>query len=95
MAKVSVVFDTKEKTLQVSLNGETLKNIDSVAFYAYSDNEASAEINQRMYNEEEKMVEMKRTIAKAGVDGCEICTSSVPTIEQLACVFGYKSKNSV
>lgn len=37
MAVVNISFDTKSKSLSVSLNGSELKNVESVGIYKYED----------------------------------------------------------
>lgn len=65
MAKIIAEFDTKEKTLEVTMDGKKVKDVASVAFMAgYDDpNKGYVELTTMEFNEDEKMSRISRVSA--------------------------------
>ena len=65
MAKVTVNFDTKDKSLNVSMNGQSIDNIRSVEFFEVFDEEGFAmSIRTVEVDENEKMARIMIVNAK-------------------------------
>ncbi len=62
MATISAEFDTKEKTLVITMNGKKLKDIASVEFFVWGD-EASASLTSITVNEDDSTRTITRVMA--------------------------------
>lgn len=60
---VNVSFDTKEKKISATIDGQEVQNLDNIRFYAY-DGKGSFELSTVEMNEDEKMVSVNRIYAE-------------------------------
>lgn len=82
MAKIIAEFDTKEKTLSVSMDGKSVKDISSVYFMAGFDDPSQGyvEMTTVEINEEEKMSRITRLSAS----GEQTITTEKPFQKEIA-----------
>ena len=68
MAKINVEFDTKDKTLNVSMDGKAVDNVSSVEFYSGYDNDGfNGSITSVDKIDEEDMVKIMRISAQGNL----------------------------
>jgi len=60
---VNVNFDTKEKKIVATIDGQEVQNLDSIRFFAY-EGKASFELSTVVMDEDEKMVSVNRIYAE-------------------------------
>ena len=68
MAKINVEFDTKDKTLNVVMDGKAVDNVSSVEFYSSFDNDGfNGSVTSVQKMDEEEFVKIMRISAQAGL----------------------------
>ena len=68
MAKINVEFDTKDKTLNVVMDGKTVDNVSSVEFYSGFDNDGfNGSITSVQKIDEDDFVKIMRISAQDGL----------------------------
>jgi hypothetical protein len=74
MATINVVFDTKEKTLDVTMDGKKMKNVTGVDFMARYDEKDKfyAEIRSEDPNKDDDIIVVTRVIANKEIEVEEI-----------------------
>ena len=63
MAEIVATFDTKDKTLIVSMGGKKMKDVTSVEFFKFGNDNAAVEIRSMERQEDEDIIKITKILA--------------------------------
>lgn len=78
--KINVEFDTQDKTITATMNGQNIENLSSISFYSY-EGQGNVELCTVEMNETEKMVKVTRVMAQ---EKDELVVKEEPVYKQIA-----------
>ena len=77
MAEITAVFDTKDKTLSVTMDGKKMKNVSEATFFTFGD---TGGVEVRSFSRDEDNDTITITKILANENGCETTTESQSSV---------------